>query len=149
MTWSFRVSVELFSSLNKPGKYYSYQIEIKKIRPVLTLYQGLRQWRLLRCPHRFGLLRDLRVESLAYLVELTTRFHASVKVDQTVGDILHALVDQYPELSEAIWYANGSLADHVAVILNGRDIRHLDGVDTPLTDDDTLDLFPPVGGGVS
>ena len=71
------------------------------------------------------------------------------KVDQTVGDILHTLVDQYPELSEAIWYTNGSLADHVAVILNGRDIRHLDGVDTPLTDDDTLDLFPPVGGGVS
>jgi MoaD family protein len=72
-----------------------------------------------------------------------------VKVNQTVGDILHALVDRYPELSEAIWYADGSLAEHVAVILNGRDVRHLDGVDTPLTDDDTLDLFPPVGGGVS
>jgi molybdopterin synthase sulfur carrier subunit len=72
-----------------------------------------------------------------------------VKVNQTVGDILRALVDQYPELSEAIWYADGSLASHVAVILNGRDIRHLDNVDTPLTDDDTLDLFPPVGGGLS
>jgi molybdopterin synthase sulfur carrier subunit len=72
-----------------------------------------------------------------------------VKVNKTVGDILHALVDQYPELSEAIWYADGSLAGHVAVILNGRDIRHLDNVDTLLTDDDTLDLFPPVGGGAS
>lgn len=72
-----------------------------------------------------------------------------VRVNQTVGDILHALVDRYPELSEAIWYADGSLARHVAVILNGRDIRHLDNVDTPLTDDDTLDLFPPVGGGAS
>jgi len=72
-----------------------------------------------------------------------------VKVNQTVGDILHALVDQYPELSEAIWYADGSLAEHVAVILNGRDVRHLDRENTPLTDDDTLDLFPPVGGGVN
>ena len=72
-----------------------------------------------------------------------------VKVNKTVGDILHALVDRYPELREAIWYADGSLAGHVAVILNGRDIRHLDNVNTPLTDDDTVDLFPPVGGGAS
>lgn len=72
-----------------------------------------------------------------------------VKVNQTVGDILRALVDQYPELSEAIWNADGSLAGHVAVILNGRDIRHLDNVDTLLSGDDTLALFPPVGGGVS
>ena len=72
-----------------------------------------------------------------------------VKGNQTVGDILHALVDQHPELNEAIWYADGSLAGHVAVILNGRDIRHLDNVNTPLTDNDTLDVFPPVGGGVN
>ena len=72
-----------------------------------------------------------------------------VKDNQTVGVVLHALVDRYPELSEAIWSADGSLAGHVAVILNGRDIRYLDNVDTSITSDDTLDLFPPVGGGVS
>jgi molybdopterin synthase sulfur carrier subunit len=70
-----------------------------------------------------------------------------VQNEKTIGDLLRSLVQQYPKLDESIWYPNGSLAGHVAVILNGRDIRHLEGVDTPITDDDILDVFPPVGGG--
>lgn len=70
-----------------------------------------------------------------------------VEGQQTVGDVLSALVERYPKLSKSIWYPDGSLAGHVAVVLNGRDIRHLDGVDTPLSDDDQLAVFPPVGGG--
>ena len=42
---------------------------------------------------------------------------------------------------------DGSLAGSVAEIHKGRDIRHFDGVNTPLTNVDTLDVFPPVGGG--
>lgn len=67
--------------------------------------------------------------------------------EQTVGDILRALVQLHPRLEDSIWYPDGSLAGHVAVILNGRDIRHLDGVETPLSDEDSMDVFPPVGGG--
>ena len=70
-----------------------------------------------------------------------------VKTEKTVGDALRSLVRQHPGLDESIWLADGSLAGHVAVIHNGRDIRHLEGVDTPLTDDDRMDVFPPVGGG--
>jgi molybdopterin synthase sulfur carrier subunit len=68
---------------------------------------------------------------------------------QTVGDILHTLVEQYPAIAEAIWREDGSLAGHVAVILNGRDVRHLEGAATPVQDDQTMDVFPPVGGGSS
>jgi molybdopterin synthase sulfur carrier subunit len=68
--------------------------------------------------------------------------------NQTVGDILHVLVKRNPELNEDIWNADGSLAGHVVVILDGRDIRHLDGVNTPLSEGDWLDVFPPVGGGI-
>lgn len=70
-----------------------------------------------------------------------------VHTEKTIGDVLRSLVRQYPELDESIWYPDGSLAGHVAVILNGRDIRHLEGVDTSITDDGILDVFPPVGGG--
>ena len=67
---------------------------------------------------------------------------------QTVGDILHELVKVHPELNDDIWNADGSLAGHVVVILAGRDVRHLDGVNTTLSEDDWLDVFPPVGGGM-
>lgn len=67
--------------------------------------------------------------------------------EQTVGDALRALVAGHPSLAPAIWHADGSLAGHVVVILDGRDIRHLNGVDTPLGDAKYLEVFPPVGGG--
>ena len=77
----------------------------------------------------------------------TREFEISVEADATVGEVLRSLVTRFPRLEEAIWYPDGSLAGHVAVILNGRDIRHLSAVDTPVSNDDRLDVFPPVGGG--
>lgn len=79
----------------------------------------------------------------------TREVEIPVEGHQTVGEVLHVLVERYPRLSKAIWYPDGSLAAHVAVLLNGRDVRHLNGVDTPLSDDDCLAVFPPVGGGAS
>jgi molybdopterin synthase sulfur carrier subunit len=66
-----------------------------------------------------------------------------------VKEVLVQLVQQYPQLHGAIWQTDGSLAGHVAVILNGRDIRHLNGVETLVSDGDNLAVFPPVGGGIS
>ncbi len=77
----------------------------------------------------------------------TRELEIPVEVNQTVGDVLRTLVARYPRLEQAIWHPDGSLAGHVAVILNGRDIRHLSEVDTPVSDDSRLDVFPPVGGG--
>lgn len=66
---------------------------------------------------------------------------------QTVGDALRALTAQHPKLVPSIWNDDGALAGHVAVMLDGRDIRHLNGVDTPIGEAQHLDVFPPVGGG--
>ncbi len=65
---------------------------------------------------------------------------------KTVGEALSALVKQYPAL-EAELLENGALAERATVFLGGRDVRYLQGLDTPLSEGDTLDLFPPVAGG--
>ena len=67
--------------------------------------------------------------------------------DATVGDALRALVASHPALRPSIFDEHGALVGHVAVVLDGRDIRHLGGVATPLGEAQHLDVFPPVGGG--
>ncbi len=91
----------------------------------------------------------MQVRLYANLRQIAGRREVEIPVEghQTVGDVLRALVERYPRLSEAIWNADGSLVGHVAVLLNGRDVRHLALVDTPLSDEDSLAVFPPVGGG--
>ena len=93
----------------------------------------------------------MEIRLYATLRDLIGTRQVDVQTDgvDTVKEVLLHLVQQFPQLHEAIWRPDGSLAGHVAVILNGRDIRHLEGIETPVSDEDTLGIFPPVGGGVS
>jgi molybdopterin synthase sulfur carrier subunit len=42
---------------------------------------------------------------------------------------------------------DGGLAPQINVLKNGREVLHLDGLDTSLDDGDRLSVFPPVAGG--
>ena len=64
----------------------------------------------------------------------------------TVGEVLENLVRAYPALKEELFEGEG-LAERVSVFLEGRDVRYLQGLSTPLSPGATLDLFPPVAGG--
>ncbi|MDA0351123.1 MAG: MoaD/ThiS family protein [Chloroflexi bacterium] len=66
---------------------------------------------------------------------------------ETVGAALEELIDRFPDLRPGLLAEDGAVRPFVAVMLNGRDIRHLGGLDTPIEGDATLDIFPPVAGG--
>jgi molybdopterin synthase sulfur carrier subunit len=61
----------------------------------------------------------------------------------TVGDVLTDLVEEY----EMDLFEDGDLRPQLSIMKNGKDVVHLDGVDTRLADGDTLSVFPPVAGG--
>lgn len=62
-----------------------------------------------------------------------------------VIDVLEELVSDYPDLE--IFVGPAELRDFVSVMKNGRDITHLEGLDTRLEDGDKLSVFPPIAGG--
>jgi molybdopterin synthase sulfur carrier subunit len=64
----------------------------------------------------------------------------------TVGDALDALLDAHPALRDRV-LEDGSVADHINVLRNGRNVRQDEGLETTLEPDDELALFPPVSGG--
>lgn len=67
---------------------------------------------------------------------------------QSARAILEMVTDKRNELAQEIWHAPGELNEHIKVFINGRQSVHLpQGLNTILQLDDTLDVFPPVGGG--
>ena len=71
-------------------------------------------------------------------------------VSTTVRAVLEAATSTRPSLAEKIWVAPGELHQHIHVFVNGRQSVFLaQGLETPVQPGDTLDVFPPVGGGVS
>jgi len=60
---------------------------------------------------------------------------------------LQALFQRYPDLRGALLDDQGDILPHVSVFVDGRDVRHKQGLDTLLQSGDVLALFPPVAGG--
>jgi molybdopterin synthase sulfur carrier subunit len=65
----------------------------------------------------------------------------------TVGEILSALVEQYPGLSGQVIDGDGSLHKFVNVYVNDDDVRYLSALDTPVKDSDEISILPAVAGG--
>lgn len=63
----------------------------------------------------------------------------------TVADIIALLVAALPVLVPEMLGDDGNLRNNIAIFRNGRNIRLLDNLETPVSPDDTLDLFPKIG----
>jgi sulfur-carrier protein len=65
----------------------------------------------------------------------------------TVGEVLAALVKEYPGLSGQVVNDDGTLHKFVNVYLNDDDIRYLSALDTPVGASDDISILPAVAGG--
>ena len=64
----------------------------------------------------------------------------------TVREVLEDLSDRYPALRGHL-FENGDVAAFVNVYLAGEDVRTLDGLETPVTEGQTVILLPAMAGG--
>ncbi len=64
----------------------------------------------------------------------------------TVAEAMDSLTRQYPVLRQHLFNDAGQLRAFVNLFLNDEDIRHLQGVNTPLKDQDRLLLIPSIAG---
>lgn len=65
----------------------------------------------------------------------------------TAGELLERLCDEYDGLRERVLDEQGQIRQFVAVMIDGRDVRHLEGLQSRLRADSEIDIFPPVAGG--
>lgn len=71
--------------------------------------------------------------------------HREFAADDSVGDVLRYLEDEYPEMD--LFTDDGRIREYISVLKNGRDVTHEDGLETALEDGDAVSIFPPVAGG--
>ncbi len=66
----------------------------------------------------------------------------------SVGEVLDALIAQYPELRRHIFSDDGRVRKFVNVYVNEEDIRHLPRREsTALTSADVITILPSIAGG--
>jgi molybdopterin converting factor small subunit len=67
----------------------------------------------------------------------------------TVRAVIAGLVAAYPALEQQLLAPDGELNRFVNAFLNDVDVRHLQALDTPVGDTDTLVLLPAMAGGAT
>jgi sulfur-carrier protein len=65
----------------------------------------------------------------------------------TVGEVLDALFDRHGELRDRLSDGDGGLRRFVNVYVDGEDIRYGEGLRTPVTDGQEVQILPAVAGG--
>ena len=77
------------------------------------------------------------------------KYVAEHQFDLAVDDVrqlLRMLCAGNEALCEAL-FENEQLRPFIKITVNGRDIQLEDGLDTAVTDKDTIAIFPPIAGG--
>jgi MoaD family protein len=73
---------------------------------------------------------------------------SEVEVDGgTVGEVLNALADRYPDTGDQLLSSDGELNRYVNVYVNDEDVRVQNGLETSVTPADTVVILPAMAGG--
>lgn len=89
----------------------------------------------------------MKVKVFANLREIVKSQEIEVRIKHgKVGDVLELLLQRYGNaFHDAVFNPDGKL--RIKILLNGRDIDYINGLNSEITENDTLFLIPPVAGG--
>ncbi|WP_400260149.1 MoaD family protein [Candidatus Methanomassiliicoccus intestinalis] len=65
----------------------------------------------------------------------------------TVQDFLTALVQEFGEDLQRLLYPGGTLSEFIFILINGKNIDGLAGLETPIKDGDVVSVLPVTAGG--
>jgi molybdopterin converting factor small subunit len=67
----------------------------------------------------------------------------------SVGVVLIAVAEAHPDTQSQLFAGDGELNRYVNVYLNDEDVRVLDGLQTAVSETDTLVILPAMAGGTA
>lgn len=91
----------------------------------------------------------MQVKYFAYIRDFTKCKECIEEYKPTIKELLHSLSNKYGEKfrNEALTSDGNDLGERIIIMVNGRHVAHLNGINTELMEDDVVQVFPVVAGG--
>lgn len=87
------------------------------------------------------------IKFFANLRDYTRTKKTEVNKCENVEGLLKVLCQIYGKTFEKKVLVEGRLSSEIIVLVNGRHITHCDGINTKLSQEDEISIFPVVAGG--
>ena len=92
--------------------------------------------------------KRIDVKFLTRFLEITGERTTQIDDVNNVSELINVLLQKYGEkFKDLLLDTNGNLRDYLKVMINGEDIRDINGLETPLKDGDQVVLFQTIAGG--
>ncbi|NLN47765.1 MAG: MoaD/ThiS family protein [Clostridiales bacterium] len=89
----------------------------------------------------------MKVLFFAYIRDYTGTKEVYVEYHKNLRSLLLKLCEMYgPKFRNKV-FAGDDLSDEIIILVNGRNIVHLQGLDSLLSPEDEISIFPVVAGG--
>jgi len=90
----------------------------------------------------------MKVKFFATYRDVTRRKDEDVPAPPDVWALLVGLCERYPGLKAKLIAPGGAdIGAETIILVNGRNVCHMDGINTKLAETDTVSIFPVVAGG--
>ena len=94
----------------------------------------------------------MRVRFFAGIRDYSGCAEADLPYEETAGALARSLCERYGDKLRRKIFPSGNPGDgkfgtEIIILVNGRHVNHLGGVEAPLNPDDKVDIFPVVSGG--
>jgi len=102
------------------------------------------------------IMSKVRLEILSWPIETlgiegtidNVSLDQEIEEDNTVRDLLNQLATKYQPFGQVIFDVKAQkLTDSVSIFFNGSNLELANGLETKLSDGDTLTFAPPIAGG--
>lgn len=91
----------------------------------------------------------LKIVFLSFLKDITgmDKYLKQYEKGMKINTLMDSLIRDFGEKFKKLMHENDKLSKFILIGLNGKDIRALEGLNTPLKDGDIICLLPAIGGG--
>lgn len=91
----------------------------------------------------------MRVKFFSYIRDYTACSETEISlIIPTIGGMAQILCERYgAKFREEMLAEDGDLNPNIVVMVNGRHVVHLGGINAPLKEDDAVHIFPVAAGG--
>ena len=93
---------------------------------------------------------NVEVKFFTSLREITGKKVDEIQLQNsvTVKELLALLADKYgKEFTEYVYNKKDEMRGFLSILVNGKNINNMQGLDTKLREKDVVAILPPVGGG--
>ncbi|WP_231551414.1 MoaD/ThiS family protein [Methanobacterium sp. SMA-27] len=90
----------------------------------------------------------IEIKFLTRFIDITGEKNIKIEDVPDINTLIEFLCKKYDEsFKEVLFDENGNLRDYLKVMINGEDIRDINGLDTTLNDGDQIVMFQTIAGG--